>query len=220
LYKLERSQILKLRHKTLKNIFMSKVMATKTLKNENQFLRSEVQDLKSQLNKVSQDLNTQMSIAKTAIEKTQDNANPNHSEGEEHSKAVEFLSKQYGDLDAFRKQASQDLKRIDKNLDKVSRRCDEIAEAIEATEEYIYQYNIKITNVPQVGERESAETIAKLCVKLFSAMGVEDVSLQLQLQDIDIAHRVPHRRVSQYPDAIICKFVRRLAKRKVMHGCS
>ncbi|CAB3993761.1 Hypothetical predicted protein [Paramuricea clavata] len=187
-------------------------MATKALKNENQLLRSEIQDLKSQLNKVSQDLNTQMSIAKTAIEKTQDNANPNHFEGEEQSKAIEFLSKQYDDLHAFRKQASQDLNRIDKNLDKVSRRCDEIAEAIEASEEYSYQYNIKITNVPQISERESAEATAKLCVKLFSAMGVEDVSLQ----DIDIAHRVPHRRASQYPNAIICKFVRRLAKRKVM----
>ena len=42
-------------------------------------------------------------------------------------------------------------------------------------------------------------------------MGVKDVSLQ----DIDIAHRVPQR-VSHYPDAIICKFVERLAKRKVM----
>ncbi|CAB4008556.1 Hypothetical predicted protein [Paramuricea clavata] len=153
-----------------------------------------------------------MSITKTAIEKTQDNANPNHFEGEEQAKAIEFLSKQYDDLHAFRKQASQDLNRIDKNLDKVSRRCDEIAEAIEASEEYSYQYNIKITNVPQISERESAEATAKLCVKLFSAMGVEDVSLQ----DIDIAHRVPHRRVSQYPDAIICKCVRRLAKRKVM----
>ena len=34
--------------------------------------------------------------------------------------------------------------------------------------------------------------------------------------DIDIAHRVPARKPSNRPNAVICKFVRRLAKEKVM----
>ena len=45
-------------------------------------------------------------------------------------------------------------------------------------------------------------------------MGFKDVSLQ----DIDIAHQVPTRRVSSRPNAIICKFVCRLVKNKVMEG--
>ena len=34
--------------------------------------------------------------------------------------------------------------------------------------------------------------------------------------DIHIAHRVSSRRPSSYPNAIVCKFVRRLAKEKIM----
>ena len=63
--------------------------------------------------------------------------------------------------------------------------------------------------VPQLNEKESAETTANLCIKLFTAMGITDVSLQ----DIDIAHS---NRPSQNSNPIICKFVRRLAKEKIM----
>ena len=71
---------------------------------------------------------------------------------------------------------------------------------------------IKIVGLPPLEERESSETTSELCLKLFSALGVEDISMS----DIDIAHRVPARRQSNRPDAVICKFVRRLAKEKVM----
>ena len=43
-------------------------------------------------------------------------------------------------------------------------------------------------------------------------MGAASVSLQ----DIDIAHRVPSRQASNKPDAIVCKFVRRLAREEVL----
>ena len=49
-------------------------------------------------------------------------------------------------------------------------------------------------------------------MKLFAALRVEGVSLN----DIDTAHRVPSRVASNRPNAIICKFVRRLAREKVM----
>ena len=51
-----------------------------------------------------------------------------------------------------------------------------------------------------------------MCLKLFAALGVENVSIN----DIDLAHRVPSRVVSNRPNSIICKFVRRLAKENVM----
>ena len=51
-----------------------------------------------------------------------------------------------------------------------------------------------------------------MCLRLFSALGVKDISIL----DIDTAHRVPSRRASNKPNAIICKFTRRLAKEKVM----
>ena len=97
-------------------------------------------------------------------------------------------------------------------METISKKCDEITEAINAAEVYSYKYNIKILGVPQIEEKESAESTVDLCMELFSAMGVNDVSLQ----DIDIAHRVSSRRPSSHPNAIVCKFVRRLAKEKIM----
>ena len=79
---------------------------------------------------------------------------------------------------------------------------------------------MKIVGVPEASEKESAETTANLCLKLFHALGDKDISMQ----DIDIAHRVssrrdtnrPKARDTNHPKAIICKFVRRMAKEKVM----
>ena len=53
---------------------------------------------------------------------------------------------------------------------------------------YSYQDNLKIVGVPHIGETESSEETVELCVKLFSALGVEK-----PISDIDIAHRVPRR---------------------------
>ena len=66
--------------------------------------------------------------------------------------------------------------------------------------------------VPTVAERETAQQTADLCMKLFAALRVEGVSLN----DIDTAHRVSSRVASKRPDAITCKFVRRLTREKVM----
>jgi hypothetical protein len=171
--------------------------------------------LKNQLYKITKDLKTQATAvsksSRTAEAKqAKDTIKQTHSE--ERAEAVVFMSKQYDDLEVFRKQATQDIQQITKKLDSISKKCDEITEAIEAAEQYSYQYNIKIKGVPQLNKKESAETTANLCIKLFTAMGVADVSLQ----DIDIAHHVQSRRPSQNSSPIICKFVRRLAKEKIM----
>ena len=53
---------------------------------------------------------------------------------------------------------------------------------------YSYKYNMKIVGVPHISENESFEETGELCVKLFSALGVETPT-----SDIDIAHRIPQR---------------------------
>ena len=63
-----------------------------------------------------------------------------------------------------------------------------------------------------VDKGEHLEQTANLCLQLFSALGVKGVSIQ----DIDTAHRVPSMKPLNRPDAIVCKFVRRLAKDQVM----
>ena len=128
--------------------------------------------------------------------------------------SVEFIAGQYDGLNSFRKQAMNEISIIKKAIDFISERCEELCKSIESMESYSYQYNVKIIGLPLVneGEHEDSETTSELCLKLFKALGVEDINMG----DIDIAHRVPSRKKSSRPDPIICKFVRRLAKEKVM----
>ena len=58
---------------------------------------------------------------------------------------------------------------------------------------------------------ETAPGTSSLCIKLFQEMGAE-----VSILDIDIAHCVSTRKESEGPKPVICKFVRRLAKGKVM----
>ena len=125
---------------------------------------------------------------------------------------MEFVSDQYDDLVAFKVSASKELEEISARLDKISETCDHIQKSLDAFELYSYQFNIKIVGMPMVAEREHPEKTANLCLQLFSALGVKGVSIQ----DIDTAHRVPSMKPSNRPNAIVCKFVRRLAKDQVM----
>ena len=85
---------------------------------------------------------------------------------------------------------------------------------MEALQQYSYQYNIKIVGFSQANESESSEDTAKLCLQLFSYLGADGITLH----DIDIAHRVQGRAsaVGNKLKPIICKFIRRFAKEKVM----
>ena len=66
-----------------------------------------------------------------------------------------------------------------------------------------------------MGTNESADETSGICVALFREVGAN-----VSINDIDTAHRVPGRNNSNHhdsrPKAIICKFVRRLARDKVM----
>lgn len=97
-------------------------------------------------------------------------------------------------------------------LNSISDACDRLSKSIDSFEIYSYQFNVKITGLSLVAERESSEQTANLCLQLFRQMGVKEISIN----GIDIAHRVPARKPSNRPNAVICKFVRRLAKEKVM----
>ena len=93
---------------------------------------------------------------------------------------------------------------------------EEISNAVEALQQYIYHYNIKIVGFSQANESESSEDTAKLYLQLFSYlfMGVDGITLH----DIDIAQRVQGRAsaVGNKLKPFICKFIGRFAKEKVM----
>ena len=96
----------------------------------------------------------------------------------------------------------------------ISKRASEIEDSIEAIQRYSYNYNSKITGIPQK-PGETALQSSEICVKLFQKIGASNVTLQ----DIDIAHRVPKRKMKRdysEPPAKICKFTRRLAKNLIL----
>ena len=66
--------------------------------------------------------------------------------------------------------------------------------------------------MPMAAEREHPKQTSNLCLQLFPALGVEGVSIQ----DFDTVHQVLSMKPSNRPNAIVRKFVRRLAKDQVM----
>ena len=116
-------------------------------------------------------------------------------------KSLEFISAQNDDLILFKNNTMKELKHINQQVNIISKKCEVIANAVEQIEDYSYQYNIKITGMPQQNPNESAKKTTSMCLKLFTAIGA-DVSIN----DVDIAHRVPARRQSNRSYAIICKF--------------
>lgn len=110
----------------------------------------------------------------------------------EHS--VQHMSADYDDLKTTSSSLAKDLKRIDKNLTKISMKVYEIDDAIEALTAYSYQYNIKILGIPQTNENETAQDTVEICLKLFS-----ELKANVHDCDIDIAHRVKSRNNDSKP---------------------
>ena len=178
--------------------------AAEKLRKENQSLRNEIADLKEKMQKISENLSTmEEQHGRRSVEREM-------SPGRVH--AVEFVSQQYDVLTKFKEEAERKIQELAARVDEISTLCDRITNSIEASEAYSYRFNLKIVGVPTVAERESPQQTANICLKLFAALGVGNVSLS----DIDMVHRVPSRAASNRPNAIICKFVRRLAKDNVM----
>ncbi|PFX30330.1 Allantoicase [Stylophora pistillata] len=87
------------------------------------------------------------------------------------------------DFQPVQTRAEAELRWLSARLAQVSEKVDEVGKAIDAIEEYSFQYNIKIVGVPELSSRETAEVTSKLCAKLFAEMGTNII-----LQDIDIAN--------------------------------
>ncbi|CAH3190453.1 unnamed protein product, partial [Porites lobata] len=112
--------------------------------------------------------------------------------------SVDFISSQYDGI-------MEQLQSIKAKLNGLDHRCNELRLAIDEMQAYSYQYNIKIFGLPTFAERENSESTVKLCIQLFHSMGVKDVSMQQQQQQQQSTER-----------PIICKFVRRQVKERVM----
>ena len=186
---------------------------TEKLRKENQALRKELPDLKNQLKKINDGMSQEQ-------QQTGQKEKRETSPSKEHS--VEFMSHQFDDFTSFKSAATKQIQQLTKRVEEISIRCDRFSKSLDVFQEYSYHYNVKIVGLPTVTENETSDQTTHLCLKLFSALGRgegggggeggEDVTVS----DIDVAHRVPSRTASNRPNAVICKFVRRIAKEKVM----
>ena len=114
-----------------------------------------------------------------------------------------------------RKKASTRLKELSASLNTISKKVNDLAQAIDNLEAYSYRYNLKLVGIPELPD-ETATATANLCVKIFQQIGAS-----VTINDIDIAHRVPKRSTRSEDDrsshnAIICKFTRRLPIQEIM----
>ena len=122
---------------------------------------------------------------------------------------VQYLSDGYDESH----KSIKEFEKLETRLNTIESRFSSIAKEIDDIVMYSYQYNLKITGIPQASERETSEETANICLKLFACSGVD-----ISISDIDIAHRVQSRnsRRGQRNQPIICKFVRRMTRDKVV----
>ena len=176
------------------------------LKKENQALKAQVESLCQEMQKLQEKVDQMQPIPSSGL------VNVDPSAIRENTKSLEFLSKQYDELILFQANATAELKQARSRLDELIAKIDAVGHAVNEIEEYSYKFNLKVVGLPEIKEKESAEETSSLCVKLFREMGAE-----VTIHDIDMAHRVPTREAHGGPKPIVCKFVRRLARTKVIN---
>ena len=178
-------------------------------------LKQQNQSLKQQVDALCQDVKSlKESFAATeAVNENRIIAVTNAS-NVETARSLQYLSDEYDDLSASNSRVSVQLKQISHRLNVLSAQVERVANAINDAEEYSYQFNVKIIGLPEMNSSETAPKTSSLCVKLVQEMGTE-----VSILDIDITHRVSTRNEGEGPKPLVCKFVRRLAKGKVMKVC-
>ena len=141
--------------------------------------------------------------------------------------SLQFLSSKYDSLSSSEAEIKSEMNNLRTRLAEISSKVDSVGDAqdysqvhsICQVQDYSYQYNIKIVSLPERSNTESAiETscvnlvVYTICVNLFKSIGAD-----VNIGDIDIAHRVPSRSQDGRPRPIICKFARRIVKDDVMN---
>ena len=164
----------------------------KKLKQENDDLKTQINDLQEELKETKRKMETVGT-------------------GSELQHSVEHVSAEYDDIKSSTAAVARDLKKIEKRLAEISQKVYNVEDAVESIMAYSYQHNLKIMGIPQVKDSELAEETVEICLKLF-----KELKANMNKYDIDIAHRLQTRSIGLKPAAIICKFTRRVAKQSVM----
>ncbi|KAK2548193.1 hypothetical protein P5673_031656 [Acropora cervicornis] len=171
----------------------------KSLRRSNNSLKKPLENARKDIKRLEERVEVQEHASK------EHNGGPSHEVQLETERSLSWLHESKSDIQS-------ELRAIRKRLDDTEEGLGELEGAVEEFQDYSYFFNIKILGVPELSDREKAEDTSNLCVNLFNKMGAE-----VSMRDIDITHRVSLRDTSRMgPKPIVCKFVRRLARNKVM----
>ena len=172
----------------------------KSLKKENDELKSKLEEVSEEMNKI-----------KRHLENSEEMARRSNGVEAELSKSMEVFNGEYEDIKHFRDSAKDKLTRLENSIGCLRRDIKVVSDALDETQLYSNSHNIKLLIV-ELKSRETASETSNLCVRIFNVLGAD-----VKLSDIDIAYRVtPKISTSGRPKPIVCKFVRRLAREKVM----
>ena len=171
----------------------------KSLRKSNDSLKKQLENARKDIKRLEETVEDQEHASK------EHNGGPSREVQLETERSLSWLPESESDIQS-------ELRAIRKRLDDIEEGLGELEGAVEEFQDYIYSFNIKILGVPELSDREKAEDTSNLCVNLFNKMSAE-----VSIRDIDIGHRVSLRDTSRMgPKPIVCKFVRRLARNKVM----
>jgi chromosome segregation ATPase len=177
-----------------------------SLKKQNDALKAEIDSLQRNFNKLQDMFESYKEPVKRNHEDTSSKA-----QYESFETSLQFLSDKYDSLSNFEAKMTSEMNRLSARIAEISSKVDNVGDALDQAQEYSYQYNIKIVGLPEQNDKELATETSTICVNLFKSIGAD-----VNMEDIDIAHRVPSRNQDNRPRPIICKFVRRIVKDDVM----
>lgn len=183
--------------------------------NNYQALKKDNDDLKSQISVLTKEIRDWKALVENHQRQTEQQNSGASGFLKDKENSIQFVSEQYDGFQAFQKKASTRLKELSASLNTISKKVNDLAQAIDNLEAYSYQCNLKLVGIPELPD-ETATATANLCVKIFQKIGAS-----VTINDIDIAHRVPKRSTRSEDErsshnAIICKFTRRLPIQEIM----
>ena len=168
-------------------------------------------DIKN-LKRDQEDVKTKLSILTQEFEKIRNKmAEKLDKDNSPNTEDVQHLSDTCDGLMDFKMETLAVLDNFHSKLKDLTSQVNSLSTAIDNATNYSYQYNLKLLGVPQENPRETAEETTELCLKVFEKIGIEVMET-----DIDIAHRIPSRNGRHTAKPIVCKFVRRIIREKVL----
>ena len=171
----------------------------KSLQEENESLKKEIESLKDEFGRIA-----------TAFQSHESSCGGHKQHDPEMEKSLESVGAEYDDVKGRYVEAKEDLKALGEELNFLSAQVDNLVQ------HSYYSFNVKLAGVPEIahaGCKEPAIETTKLCVRIFEAMG-----FKILINDIDRAHRVPARNVTNGPKLLICRFLRQVTREEVVSG--